>query len=188
MGRNHDTAEAFFEHNLWLIDNRLTFARYIASDLPLRKHKVLFSVDDRGEPDIVAYFSIGFSDENPAYGTIRNVVIVEFKRPGYGAADKRRENPWQQVVRYIERLREGDYFDGRRVQAGSDTRFYCYLVWDPDKDEIRRLRTEYEFKPIFDGEDGYFRYRGCYTIQNLADVHQHIPSLTPRRPLYFDAR
>ena len=29
---------------------------------------------------------------------------------------------------------------------------------------------------------------GCCTIQNLADVHQHIVSLTPRRSLYFDAR
>ena len=32
------------------------------------------------------------------------------------------------------------------------------------------------------------RYRACCTIQNLADVHQHIVSLTPRRSLYFDAR
>ncbi len=32
------------------------------------------------------------------------------------------------------------------------------MVWDPDNEEIKRLRTEYEFKPIFDGEEGYFRY------------------------------
>jgi hypothetical protein len=30
--------------------------------------------------------------------------------------------------------------------------------------------------------------RACCTIQNLADVYQHIVSLTPRRLLYFDAR
>jgi hypothetical protein len=32
------------------------------------------------------------------------------------------------------------------------------------------------------------RLGACCTIQNLADVYQHIVSLTPRRPLYFDAR
>jgi len=142
-----------------MIDDRLTFANYIASDLPLYKHQVLFGIEDKGEPDVVAYyFPISFSDENPAHRTVRNVVIVEFKRPGYGSAEKRKENPWQQVIRYINRLREGDYFDGKRVQAGADTRFHCFLVWDPDNEEIKRLRTEYEFKPIFDGEEGYFRY------------------------------
>jgi hypothetical protein len=56
-------SKSFFSHNPWLIDERLTFANYIASDRPLREHRILFQVDSREEPDIVCYFNLGFSEE-----------------------------------------------------------------------------------------------------------------------------
>ena len=45
MGEDLDTSTAFLSHNLWLLDERLTFASYIASDLPLNQHRILFNVD-----------------------------------------------------------------------------------------------------------------------------------------------
>jgi hypothetical protein len=105
MGKDHDTSKAFMEHNLWLIDERLTFAEYIASDRQLRKHKVLFDVESGDEPDIVAYYTLTFSPDDPAMGPLHSVVIVELKRPGQLKGSD--EDPWRQVTRYILKMREG---------------------------------------------------------------------------------
>jgi hypothetical protein len=157
MGRDHETSKAFLEHNLWLIDERLTFADYIASDMRLQRHKALFGVNDKDEPDVVAYYNLGFSTDDPAEGTLRNVVIVEFKRPG--PLQKKDEDPWRQVMRYIRKMRDGfENEDGQKIKAGTNTRFYCYILCDSDDPNVQQFLEEHQFKPIFDGEEGYFLY------------------------------
>jgi hypothetical protein len=156
MGRDHDTAEAYLEHNLWLIDERLTFASYIASDRKIRDHKVLFGSVDRSEPDLAMYFNLGFSSD-PIEGPLYSVVIVEFKRPGPVA--RRDEDPYAQVVRYIEMIREGIRNEqGQRVRATDETRFYCYIVCEVDSKEVQRMTRLHQFRPIFGGLEGYFLY------------------------------
>jgi hypothetical protein len=144
------------DHNLWLLDERLTFADYIASDKPLSQHRVLFSVSN-DEPDIACYFNLAFSEDDPAEGDLKSVVIVEFKRPGPVPAKP--ENPWQQVIRYIGDIQEGKWVEsGRKVKATDDTRFYCYIVCDLDNPTIMRMKREHQFKPMFGGTDGYYLY------------------------------
>ena len=145
------------EHNLWLIDERLTFADYVASDMALRSHKVLFGVESRDEPDIVAYYPLTFSADDPAVGALRNVVIVELKRPGKLQA--RDEDPWRQVTRYILKMREGFYNErGQKIKASESTRFYCYIICDTDDQKVQRFLLEAQFERLFDGEEGYFLY------------------------------
>lgn len=145
------------DHNLWLLDERLTFADYIASDKPLNQHRVLFDVESKDEPDIACYFNLGFSEEDPAEGDLKSVVIVELKRPGPVA--HRPENPWQQVIRYIDQIQEGLYAEGgQKIKATAETRFYCYIVCDLDNPTIAAMRREHQFRPIFSGTDGYFLY------------------------------
>jgi hypothetical protein len=160
MGREHDSSKAFLDHNLWLIDERLTYASYIASDRPLSEHKVLFGVDDPGEPDIAAYYSLGFSSDRPDE-SLHSAVIVEFKRPG--PLKKRDEDPHAQVIRYIERISEGFYAEeGQHVKAGESTRFYCYIVCDLDSEVVKRMLAYYQYRPIFGGEEGWFLYHDVY--------------------------
>jgi hypothetical protein len=157
MGVSLDTTKSSLDHNLWLLDERLTFANYIASDRPLREHDNLFEVDSGAEPDIVCYFNLGFTEDDPALGEITTAVIVELKRPG--PLDSRKENAWQQVMRYIRAMREGVYNEmGQKIKASERTRFYCYIVCDLDSDKAKALADEYTFTPIFDGVDGYFLY------------------------------
>ena len=73
MGTDLDTSKSFHDHNLWLLDERLTFANYIASDFPLRKPYVLFDVNSSDEPDIVCYYNLGFSEDDPAEGELRKL-------------------------------------------------------------------------------------------------------------------
>ncbi|MEK6371222.1 MAG: ATP-binding protein [Acidobacteriota bacterium] len=156
MGAELDSA-THLDHNLWLLDERLTFADYIASDMPLNQHGALFAVESKDEPDIACYFNMGFSEDDPAEGDLKNVVIVELKRPGPVASKP--ESPWTQVIRYIGDIREGRWSEGgRKIKASSNTRFYCYIVCDLDNPTIDLMRLSHQFKPIFDGAGGYYLY------------------------------
>jgi hypothetical protein len=157
MGKDLDPSKSFIRQNLWLIDERLTYASYIASDRPLSEHKYLFDSTDKGEPDIACYFNLGYSSDSLEDQCLREVVLVEFKRPGPLA--KRKEDPYEQCIRYIDRIREGFYNEqNKRVKGSGETRFYCYIVCELDGKEIQKMSRIYGFEPIFGGEEGYFRY------------------------------
>ncbi len=157
MGKDLDSSKSFIRQNLWLIDERLTYATYIASDRPLSEHKYLFDSTDKSEPDIACYFNLSYSSDSLEDECLREVVLVEFKRPG-PLAD-RKEDPYEQCIRYIDRIREGLYNDqGKRVKASESTRFFCYIVCEIDSKLIKKMIRVYGFEPIFGGEEGYFRY------------------------------
>ena len=157
MGRERSGSQAFLKHNLWLIDERLTYANYVASDKQIRTHKPLFGVRSQGEPDLALYYNLGFSADS-LDDTLHNVVIVEFKRPG--PAGQREESPYRQIMRYIRDIREGFYRieDGKKVKAANTTRFYCYIFCDLDNETIKQMVEENMFRPPFDGQEGYFLY------------------------------
>ena len=158
MNVEHDASKAYTENNLWLLDERLTFAQFIDSDRPLSEHAALFGVESGDKPDVACYFNFGFSENDPTEGALHNVVLVELKRPG--PIQSRDETPWEQVLRYIEKMREGSWSEsGQKIKASDNTRFYCFIVCDLDDTKvINDLRVRWEFKPVFDSEDGYMRY------------------------------
>ena len=157
MGKELDPSKSFIRQNLWLIDERLTYASYIASDRPLSEHKYLFGSSDGSEPDIACYFNLGYSSDSLEDECLTEVVLVEFKRPG--PLVPRKEDPYEQCIRYIDRIREGLRNEqGNRVRASEETRFYCYIVCEIDGKEIQRMIKVYRFEPLFGGQEGYFLY------------------------------
>jgi hypothetical protein len=108
-------------HNLWLLDERLSFSEYVASDKPLNKG------DER--PDLLSFdrpIAVRAGDElsNP-------ITIFELKRPGrtdYSDSD----NPLTQVTGYVQKIRSGQYKNpqGRQVHADENTPAYCFVVCD----------------------------------------------------------
>lgn len=113
-------------HDLWIIDERLTFAQYFSSDEEFRNLSDAVASDER--PDVLIFDHVhGLRQtDDPS-----RVLLVEFKRPGRTsyAAD---ENPQHQVERYVRRLLEGGKFDvkGRPIKLKEDTVFYCFIVAD----------------------------------------------------------
>ena len=85
------------DHNLWLVDDTLSFYEFISSDLPLSKNAAAPS-DSLERPDILA-----FKTGDP----YQHVSIIEFKKPDR----KDNENPVDQLVRYARRLRDGGSMD-----------------------------------------------------------------------------
>jgi hypothetical protein len=116
------------DHDLWVIDERLAFSRYFASDVPFDQ---LIESSDSGErADLVMFDKIhglGFKEDEP----LRHVLLVEFKKPGRTTYDER-YSPQNQISRYLGQLAGGqiESFDRERIRVASDCVFYCYVVAD----------------------------------------------------------
>lgn len=141
----------FDEHNLWLIDERLNFTEYLSSDLPLKGRK------DR--PDLLAYDKrVVFRGENEPTNP---VTIFEFKKPQRDdfVNPSSNEDPVQQVIRYVRRLRLGDFKtpQGREILISDNTPFYGFIVCDLAKKVRSWLEEEKDFKPMPD-RLGYFKW------------------------------
>lgn len=152
--KTNDQEISFDSHNLWILDERLTFTSYLASDLPLSG-----GVTQR--PDIIAFdHPVAFRAENEASNP---VTIFEFKRPGRDdfANPSSREDPVEQIVRYVNALRAGDYRTpkGREITISSTTPFYGYVVCDLSAKVKQWLHDDKDFKAMPDGL-GYFHWRG----------------------------
>lgn len=141
----------FEDHNLWLIDERLNFTEYLSSDLPLKGRQ------DR--PDLLAYDKrVVFRGENEATNP---VTIFEFKKPQRDdfVNLSSHEDPIQQVIRYVRRLRSGDFKtpQGREILISDNTPFYGVVVCDLAKKVRSWLEEEKDFKPMPD-RLGYFKW------------------------------
>lgn len=76
--RKNSTELSYADLNLWLLDERLSFHVYLASDLPLHTSPAI-EIDSAKEPDIVVFNKvIALADSEKPYSSL---VIVEFKRP-----------------------------------------------------------------------------------------------------------
>lgn len=116
------------DHDLWVIDERLTFTKYFASDVPFAQ--ILEGDDSARRPDLLIYdrlHGLGAEGEDP----LKRVLLVEFKHPGRRDYEER-YSPMNQISEYITRLKNGEIEDFRnaRVRIAEDCIFYCYVVAD----------------------------------------------------------
>lgn len=150
--------------NLWILDEKLAYHFYLASDTPLNQMKETVEVDSRDRPDIIIFNTpFAFTDSGPTFGS---VVIIEFKRPArddYG--EKEGKDPIRQIDDYVELIKSGDAKDrrGRSISVPSNTPFYAYIVCDLTP----TLRKQAEFAqlvltPDSQGYFGYHRHTGVY--------------------------
>ena len=140
--------------NLWLIDERLSYHSYLASDLEFRQITD-GEIDSRERPDTIIYDNpLSFSDaEKPK----NSITIIEFKRPGRD--DYNWNNyPKSQVIDYIEKIKknEGKNYKGRPITFNPNMMFDCYIICDLAP-SLRALVTKDGFTAYPDGE-GYYCY------------------------------
>lgn len=146
--------------NLWILDEKLTYHYYLASDIPFEDQEIAAPSKDR--PDIIIFSGpSAFANEAPPFSSI---VLVEFKRPlrdDYTDED----NPISQVYKYIEILKSGKAKDrgGRPIAIKSDIPFYVYIVCDLTS-TLRRHARFASLGPTPDGLGffGYNRELGAY--------------------------
>lgn len=144
----------FDKQNLWLIDERMSFHVFLASDQPLASMKPLV-VDSRRRPDLLIF------DQPLAYGEserpLASLAIVEFKRPQRTGLSS--DDPIKQVYRMLRSIRDGHYKDsrGREIAlAATNVPAYCYIICDITS-EMERLAEDAGFRPTPD-RLGYYVY------------------------------
>lgn len=159
------------DHDLWVIDERLTFTKYFASDVPFTQ--LIQGQDSTRRPDLLIFdrlHGLGAEGEDP----LKRVMLVEFKQPGRRDYDER-YSPLNQISEYLSRLKNGEIEDFRqgRVRIADDCIFYCYVI----ADIVGKLDTHTSgWRTTSNGRgrfhDLHGRFRGVIEIIEWADLIQ----------------
>jgi hypothetical protein len=133
---------SYEDQNLWMIDERLSYHYYLASDKPLCTMPPAESTS-RKEPDIIVFNRPIALNDRPESERLESVVIVEFKKPGESSVEGQK-NPVLQIQEYIELILEGraNNRKGVPLMATQSTYFFCYVICKLDpllKTVLRRL-------------------------------------------------
>jgi len=148
------------EHNLWVIDDKLSFHDYLASDKTFKSIERTESKSTK-ETDLLIFNKPHIlSDDNKPYSSI---VIVEFKRPmrkDYSDT----ENPINQVTTYAREIINNKALDkdGRQFDIKDKTPIYAYIVCDLTTN-MRKFAEDHNFT-ILPDSDGYFNFNRNYSL------------------------
>lgn len=155
------TAAPIDAGNLWLVDERLAFHDYLASDKTILSYPITDAKDTK-EPDICALNvfdnAILFSESKklpPA-----SLEIIEIKRPlRNDASPGEEDDPIEQAVGYLRRIRKGgvNTSTGRPIPGSENTPGFCYIIADLTPKLIERCEM-HELTRTADGL-GYFGYK-----------------------------
>lgn len=143
--------------NLWIIDEKLAYHYYLASDKTLKSQEPIESNSTK-ETDLAIYHAGLTFNNTPKTMPYQALTIVEFKRPmrdDYNNSD----NPIQQVLDYISLIREGKAKDknGRLISGQLENLpIYVYIIADITP-TLKKICIDNNFTTTPDNE-GYFTY------------------------------
>ena len=165
----------FTDHNMWLIDERLTFHSYAASDCRLCD---LTTSDSKERPDIITFSEV---DEDRI---ARAVSIIEFKKPQRTNFD---EDPTRQLFKYVRKVidHKVKMSNGRDLLVNETTRFYCYAICDitPQIEEFAENNNYAKLK----GELGYYNYNSKLHVHvEIIAFDKIILDVKKRHKVFFE--
>ncbi len=173
--------------NLWLLDDRLYFHYYLASDMPFSEMKETVRQQSEDRPDLAIFQRpMAFSDSVDQIGA---VILVEFKRPARDdfQVDDSKKNPVSQVLNYVETLKSGvgRRAKGQAIHIREGTPFYAYIVADFTP-SLREIAGREDFTPTPDG-GGFFRfYRNYNCYVEMISFQKMISDAKKRNQAFFD--
>ncbi|MBA7521877.1 hypothetical protein ES705_13988 [subsurface metagenome] len=128
--------------NLWILDEKLVFHNYAASDLPISK--IMDDTSSKARPDILVC-------TDTQDGIVKSVSLIEFKRQ---FTDK--DDPIQQLYNYVNLIRDKQKFKDKPIRVNETTIYYCYAICDINK-KVEDLLVDKNFTKLPLGM-GYFQY------------------------------
>lgn len=169
----------FEEMNLWIVDERLAYHKYLASDKTLKSMPVIDSNSTK-EPDIAIFDqAFAYSDSDEPFTT---VTIVEFKKP-----DNDNKNPVNQVGEYVDLIRQGKKkkANGQSFSINDGTLFRCYVICDLT-DKMRTHCINSGLIPTADnlGFTGFHQYRHSYI--EVISYNKLLSDAKKRNEILFD--
>ena len=175
--------------NLWMVDERLAFHDYLASDKRLRDVPITGSSDE-DRPDIISLKTF----DNPILvldgDTLppASLVVIEFKRPMRDDAKEGEKNdPIEQALGYLDRVRQGIVMTakGRPIRGAENVPGFCYVICDLTKSVEQRCKM-HNANRTMDGL-GYFYYHSVYKAYvNVMSFEQVLNGAKERNKAFFD--
>jgi hypothetical protein len=150
----------FEDHNLWILDEKLSYHKYLASDKSFKKIEPVDS-DSKGRPDIIIFNKpFAFANDAKPY---ESIVLVEFKRPMRDDYTEQ-ENPIAQVNKYAREIMQGEVKDKyeREFDYRENTPIYAYIICDLTK-KLKAFASDAGYKKLPSG-DGYFSFNDNYNM------------------------
>lgn len=167
------------QHNLWLVDERLAYFFYAASDIPFNNDRK----EDR--PDLLFLDkSIALLDSGNDGNAYDTIVLFELKKPMRN--DLTTNNPVEQIIGYMEKIKTNKVTDrsGRVIRTDEHTKFYLYVVCDAIENYRTVLKSTFCFKETID-RLGMFRMNDNQYIEVLT-YDKIINDAKKRNKILFD--
>ena len=175
--------------NLWLIDERLAFHDYLASDKTISSMPVTSSKSAK-RPDIAGLnvydnpVLVSDSSKLP----LASIVVVELKRPMRNdAASGEDKNPLEQALGYLDRIRNGgvETRTGRPIPGAEKIPGFCYTICDITP-SVERQCKNFNMTRTDDGS-GYFGYNINYqAYQEVISFDRLVNAAKERNRAFFD--
>lgn len=168
-------------HNLWMVDERLSYCEYISSDIP-------FNNDPSEQRTDILFLDkpVALSDQNNSGKEYESIVIIELKRPMRDDY-KPGENPIDQLMGYQEKLASNRVTDknGRPIKVGDSTQFYLYAVCDITN-SLMKYAKRYGFHETPDKLGLYWYNDNARAYMEIISFDKLINDAEKRNRVLFD--
>ena len=175
--------------NLWLIDERLAFHNYLASDKTLNSMPITDSASGK-EPDLCAiniYDNPLLINEGESL-PLASLTVVELKRPMRNdAASGEEKDPIEQALGYVNRIRQGSVLtkNGRAIPNASDIPAFCYILCDLTSKMNDRCKMH--DLTLTSDKMGYFGYKRAYNAYvEVISFDRLVNLASQRNRAFFD--
>lgn len=179
----------FEDSNLWLVDERLAFHNFLASDKTLTSIPITNS-DSTKEPDLLGLsvydnpLLVNDGDNLP----LASITVVEIKRPMRNDAKAGEEkDPIEQALGYLKRVRNGTVMTeaGRPIPNSEQIPGFCYIICDLTP-TIKERCALFNLKVTSD-KLGYFGYNDNYNAYiEVISFDRLLNMATERNKAFFD--
>ena len=175
------------QQNLWMIDERLTFHTFIASDKRLDALGNVIQSDSAMRGDIVIFDEkIIFGDVDPKENPINSITTIEFKRPGLNNYTES-NNPVRQAYRLVDDIRKGTFKKaGQPISVANDRiPAFAYCICDFTQ-TLREVMRDIDAFSTPDNQGYYGFHRGYGVYYEVIDYNKMLRDATKRNRIFFD--
>lgn len=175
--------------NLWLIDEKLAFHNFLASDMPLMSMPISDSCETK-RPDICALkvFDVPLLMAEGKNLPLATLTIIEVKRPMRNdAAQGEDRDPIEQVLGYLKRIRDSKVktASGRPISGNQNIPGFCYVLCDLTSRMVERCNM-HDLMITSDGLS-YFGYKKAYNAYiEVISFDGLMKSASERNRAFFD--
>ncbi len=176
-------------NNLWLVDERLAFHDYLASDKPLKSYPTTDSVSsDRPDIAVSQVFNNPLAVSENVIGEHASITVVEIKRPMRSGYSNAIDDPIEQALSYLRKLRQGAATkSGRPIPNAASIPGFIYVLADLTTSLTERCKF-HQLTPTSDalGYFGYHSGEGYKAYIQVISFDGLIKSAKERHRMFFD--